>query len=211
VWLLAQKPWIVPIPGGGRLERLDENIGAVAAELTSNGLYEIERGAYGGGGSVPTTSGANDLSLREPDGDQLLRNMPQSTRIIPNLSRWDRGSNGSEASMTSADLHSVAEKQILYLTTIGRTTGLPRPIEIWFVVYRERFYVFAERGEAAGWVKNIRHNPKVTVLIGEWRIDATARVLDRQADRKQWDLVAAMADHKYGWGEGLPVEITPLP
>jgi hypothetical protein len=59
--------------------------------------------------------------------------------------------------------------------------------------------------------RNIRRNPKVTVRIGEWQIDATARVLDRQADRKLWDQVAAMADHKYGWGEGLPVEITPFP
>ena len=113
--------------------------------------------------------------------------------------------------MTRASLRSIADKQILYLTTIGRRTGLPRQIEIWFVVCRDRFYVFAERGEAAGWVKNIRRNPKVTVRIGEWQIDATARVLDRQADCKQWDLVAAMADDKYGWGEGLPVEITPLP
>jgi deazaflavin-dependent oxidoreductase (nitroreductase family) len=113
--------------------------------------------------------------------------------------------------MTKESLRSVADKQVLYLTTIGRTTGLPRQIEIWFVVCRERFYLFAERGEAAGWVKNIRRNPKVTVRIGEWQIDATAHVLDRQADRKQWDLVAAMADYKYGWGEGLLVEIAPLP
>ena len=34
-WLLAQKPWIVPIPGSRKLERLDENIGAAAVELTS--------------------------------------------------------------------------------------------------------------------------------------------------------------------------------
>jgi aryl-alcohol dehydrogenase-like predicted oxidoreductase len=42
-WLLAQKPWIVPIPGSRKLERLEENIGAVAVELTSNDLQEIER------------------------------------------------------------------------------------------------------------------------------------------------------------------------
>jgi aryl-alcohol dehydrogenase-like predicted oxidoreductase len=41
-WLLAQKPWIVPIPGTTKLERLDENIGAVAIELTSDDLREIE-------------------------------------------------------------------------------------------------------------------------------------------------------------------------
>jgi aryl-alcohol dehydrogenase-like predicted oxidoreductase len=41
-WLLAQKPWIVPIPGSRKLERLDENIGAAAVELTSNDLSEIK-------------------------------------------------------------------------------------------------------------------------------------------------------------------------
>ena len=40
-WLLAQKPWIVPIPGTTKLHRLDENLGAVSLELTSNDLREI--------------------------------------------------------------------------------------------------------------------------------------------------------------------------
>ena len=40
-WLLAQKPWIVPIPGTKKLERLDENLGAVAVELTADDLREI--------------------------------------------------------------------------------------------------------------------------------------------------------------------------
>jgi aryl-alcohol dehydrogenase-like predicted oxidoreductase len=44
-WLLAQKPWIVPIPGTRKLERLDENIGAVAVELTSDDLREIDSAA----------------------------------------------------------------------------------------------------------------------------------------------------------------------
>ena len=42
-WLLAQKPWIVPIPGSRKLERLDENIGALAVELKPGDLLEIER------------------------------------------------------------------------------------------------------------------------------------------------------------------------
>jgi aryl-alcohol dehydrogenase-like predicted oxidoreductase len=44
-WLLAQKPWIVPIPGTRKLERLDENLGAIAIELTSDDLREIEEAA----------------------------------------------------------------------------------------------------------------------------------------------------------------------
>jgi aryl-alcohol dehydrogenase-like predicted oxidoreductase len=41
-WLLARKPWIVPIPGTTKLERLDENIGAAAVELTSDDRREID-------------------------------------------------------------------------------------------------------------------------------------------------------------------------
>ena len=41
-WLLAQKPWIVPIPGSRKLERLEENIGAVNVELTAGDLNQIE-------------------------------------------------------------------------------------------------------------------------------------------------------------------------
>jgi aryl-alcohol dehydrogenase-like predicted oxidoreductase len=44
-WLLAQKPWIVPIPGTTKLNRLDENIGALAVELTPDDLGEIQSAA----------------------------------------------------------------------------------------------------------------------------------------------------------------------
>ena len=44
-WLLAQKPWIVPIPGTTKLERLEENLGAVALELTANDLRAIDAAA----------------------------------------------------------------------------------------------------------------------------------------------------------------------
>ncbi|HJT67239.1 MAG TPA: aldo/keto reductase [Pyrinomonadaceae bacterium] len=44
-WLLAQKPWIVPIPGTTKLHRLEENIGAVSVELTSEDLHEIDAAA----------------------------------------------------------------------------------------------------------------------------------------------------------------------
>jgi aryl-alcohol dehydrogenase-like predicted oxidoreductase len=41
-WLLAQKPWIVPIPGTTKVLRLQENLGAVAVELTAGDLQEID-------------------------------------------------------------------------------------------------------------------------------------------------------------------------
>jgi len=46
-WLLAQKPWIVPIPGTRRVERLDENLGAVSVELSVDDLREIDGAASG--------------------------------------------------------------------------------------------------------------------------------------------------------------------
>ena len=44
-WLLAQKPWNVPIPGTTKLQRLEENVGAAALELTSEDLREIDSAA----------------------------------------------------------------------------------------------------------------------------------------------------------------------
>src|SRR5437867_2698659 len=59
-WLLAQKPWIVPIPGTTKLHRLDENIGAVAVELTPDDLREIASAA-----SKITVQGARYPEKRE--------------------------------------------------------------------------------------------------------------------------------------------------
>ena len=44
-WLLAQKPWIVPIPGTTKLHRLDENLGAVSVELTADDVRDIDQAA----------------------------------------------------------------------------------------------------------------------------------------------------------------------
>jgi hypothetical protein len=69
-WLLAQKPWIVPIPGTTKLDRLEENIGAAAVNLSSDDLREIERRLedHGAGSSVPRKLGAKDGSLSETNG-----------------------------------------------------------------------------------------------------------------------------------------------
>ena len=46
-WLLAQKPWIVPIPGTTKLHRLEENLGAAAVTMTKADLGEIEKSVSG--------------------------------------------------------------------------------------------------------------------------------------------------------------------
>jgi len=62
-WLLAQKPWIVPIPGSRKLVRLDENTGALAVELTPEDLREIQ----------------NAISKITVQGDRYPDNLKQMT------------------------------------------------------------------------------------------------------------------------------------
>src|SRR5215471_18500290 len=103
----------------------------------------------------------------------------------------------------------LSKLQFLYLTTTGRITGQPREIEIWFVQSNNKFYILAERFHEAQWVKNIESNQRVRVRVGDREFEATARVLDRERDKAVWQTAERLAREKYGWGDGLPVEITP--
>jgi deazaflavin-dependent oxidoreductase (nitroreductase family) len=99
------------------------------------------------------------------------------------------------------------ETQYLYLTTIGRVTGQPREIEIWFVELNDKLFILAEHFREAQWVKNIERNTRVRVRLGAQQFEATARVLDNERDRETWLIAQQLSREKYGWGEGLPVEI----
>jgi deazaflavin-dependent oxidoreductase (nitroreductase family) len=99
--------------------------------------------------------------------------------------------------------------QYLYLTTTGRVTGLPREIEIWFVESQGKLYILAEHFHKTQWVKNIERNPRVRVRLGDSEFEATARALDQSRDRAAWKLAQRLGREKYGWGDGLPVEIVP--
>ena len=104
---------------------------------------------------------------------------------------------------------SYADLSVLYLTTVGRTTGLPRQIEIWFVADAGKLYILAEHHRRAHWVQNIEHNPRVYLRIGGREVGATGRVLDSDADRETYHRAQDLARRKYGWGDGLPVEFIP--
>jgi deazaflavin-dependent oxidoreductase (nitroreductase family) len=106
------------------------------------------------------------------------------------------------------------DAQFLYLTTTGRKTGLPRQIEIWFVAAGGKFYILAEHFHRTQWVKNIRRNPRVRVRIGSRdarEFDAEARALDPAKDDGLWQAAQRLSREKYGWGDGLPVELAPVP
>src|SRR4029077_1884140 len=92
-----------------------------------------------------------------------------------------------------------ADVQYLYLTTTGRRTGLPREIEIWFTNRDTRFYIIAEHGEDANWVRNIRANPRVRARVGDCQFTGTARLVDDEREPELARVVKALSDAKYGW------------
>lgn len=108
--------------------------------------------------------------------------------------------------------------RFLYLETRGRKTGLPRQIEIWWVAHAGRYYLIAETRERAQWVKNLRADPAVAFSVGTRkdreaalpRTRGQARTLDETLDRALAAEVRGLMDAKYGWSDGLIVELAPL-
>jgi deazaflavin-dependent oxidoreductase (nitroreductase family) len=108
-------------------------------------------------------------------------------------------------------------EHFLYLTTIGRTSGAERRIEIWFVEHAGSFYVVAETRDRAGWVKNLMKQPRVAFSIGtrnhpdsaRARARAQARVVRDGDDPRLVTAIKALMEAKYGWSDGLVVELLP--
>src|ERR1041385_9412515 len=95
-----------------------------------------------------------------------------------------------------------ADTQFLYVTTLGRKTGLAREIEIWFIEADGRLYILAEHGYKAQWVQNILINPRVHVRMGDQEWSGMARILDPETDADAYLNARQLAREKYGGGEG---------
>ena len=106
----------------------------------------------------------------------------------------------------------MSEPQFLYLTTIGWISGQPHTIEIWFVSVAGNCYVVSEQREDSHWVKNIAATPAVRYAIGQrdgdW-IDGVGRAVDPAQEPALAATVQAAMDAKYGWSDGLIVELRP--
>lgn len=120
--------------------------------------------------------------------------------------------------MSASDtLAAHAADAVCHLQTIGRTSGRPRTIEIWFAIDGERIYLLAGGRDRAHWVRNLRVEPRVRIRIGGRTIDGHARLIDGEAGEM---MARRLLAAKYqGWTEGaplsawaasaLPVEIVP--
>jgi hypothetical protein len=85
-WLLAQKTWIVPIPGTSKLKRLEENIGAAAVELTSDDIQENRKRLLKnprGRGPLPRTHRTNDRPLRGVQDENLCEMRRKASYVMP--------------------------------------------------------------------------------------------------------------------------------
>jgi deazaflavin-dependent oxidoreductase (nitroreductase family) len=78
----------------------------------------------------------------------------------------------------------LAQHPICHLETIGRLSGLPRVIEIWFAVDpdRPRIYLLAGGRDRANWVRNIRHDPRVHLQIDGQRFAGIASDIEGGPD-----------------------------
>jgi deazaflavin-dependent oxidoreductase (nitroreductase family) len=81
------------------------------------------------------------------------------------------------------DLQELADEDFCYLTTIGRHSGRPHTIEIWFALQQSTLYMLAGGREKADWVKNALQHPEVQLKIRDTLFTGLARpVNDTQED-----------------------------
>lgn len=80
----------------------------------------------------------------------------------------------------------LAREQYCYLTTVGRRTGSPHTIEIWFAVPEDgrKLYMLSGGGDRADWVRNIRHQPGVWVRIGNTELRGQGRIVTDAGEEK---------------------------
>ena len=106
-----------------------------------------------------------------------------------------------------------ASEPFAYLTTVGRQTGRPHRIEIWFGVEDERMYLLAGGRDRSDWMRNLRANSRVTVELGGETRAGAARILQpgTAEDRRARELLVAkyrQGDDLDEWGRmSLPVVI----
>ena len=112
------------------------------------------------------------------------------------------------------DLTGLADENYCYLTTIGRVTGEPREIEIWFGLDGATLYMLSGGRDRSDWVKNLMREPRVSVRITDRTFQGDARVVsDPEEDQRARTLVFEKYSPGYGgdledWRErSLPIAV----
>jgi hypothetical protein len=82
----------------------------------------------------------------------------------------------------SQDLQKLADEDFCYLTTIGRISGRPHTIEIWFALNERTFYLLSGGRDQSDWVKNALQTPTVQMKINNTLFTGTARLVTGTAE-----------------------------
>jgi deazaflavin-dependent oxidoreductase (nitroreductase family) len=108
----------------------------------------------------------------------------------------------------------LSDEDYCYLTTIGRTSGRPREIEIWFGLDGEVLYMLSGGRDRSDWVKNLKAESRVSVRIADEVMHGQARIVaDPEEDRKARTLLVDKYSSRYGgdlssWkSDALPVAV----
>jgi len=97
-------------------------------------------------------------------------------------------------------LFQLSKEDYCYLTTMGRKSGNPHEIEIWFGIQGNSLYLLSGGGDDSDWVRNLRANPNVTVRIAKHTFTGIARIV---SEEKEELMARHMLAGKYqSWKEG---------
>jgi deazaflavin-dependent oxidoreductase (nitroreductase family) len=102
----------------------------------------------------------------------------------------------------------INRSPFLYLNTTGWKSGKRHQIEIWFVQSNEKYYIMSELRKRAHWVQNIIHNSRVSFTVNQMTLTGTARIIDQDKEPKLTAEISNLMSTKYGWNDGLIVELT---
>ncbi len=97
-------------------------------------------------------------------------------------------------------LSRLKDEEYCYLTTIGRVTGKPHEIEIWFAIKNDTLYLLSGGRERSDWVKNLKKNPSVTVRIAKHTFKGTARIVNNEEEDRTARYL--LAEKYQEWEEG---------
>lgn len=96
----------------------------------------------------------------------------------------------------------LANESFCYLTTIGRVTGEPHEIEIWFAARDATIYMLSGGRKRADWVKNMQITPEVKVRLGREHYGGQARIVT-DPEEEAWARTALFEKYSSGYGGDL--------
>jgi deazaflavin-dependent oxidoreductase (nitroreductase family) len=96
-----------------------------------------------------------------------------------------------------------ATEQYCYLITIGRVSGRPRKIEIWFAIEDRTLYMLSGGRDRSDWVRNLKRTPEVSVEIGTVMFAGRARVVENESEDQR---ARRLVHDKYAPGYGGDLE-----